>query len=655
MCSAALCRIIPLLCLTSGVLAPQTSGRAPLPSPDPVIRVSVNLVQVDTVVTDAKGNHVADLQPDDFGIFEDGKPQKITNFSWIEVKPPASPGAPPSHPPGNLRKDEVHRSIVLMVDDLGTPYEDLPGVMASARKFVAEQMAPGDLVSVTASRGGMGFYQQFTHDKRQLYAAIDHIGQRPGFGQWVIETPRGVKLGPDEPPFGYRDANNPPNPIGYLTWAIQGLQDVPGRKAVVLLTHGFYAPPGIVNLANRAGVVIYVIDPHGTDFVNPLIPSNAPYRLLAAQTGGLWIKSLAGAELNADLGRVLEDMSGYYLIGYQPDRSDFELSNGQPVHHDILVKVRRPGLTVRARNGFMGVPNPSVKPPPKTREDYLQQALFSPFSASGIRLRLDPVYGASGPDPKTKRRLPVMRAMLSIEGGDLQFSDVDSGRRKLVLDVLVAVFNQDGTSAASQDQQFVISATQDQAAQLAGTGLHWTKDVKLPKPGPYLVRAAVRDAVSGAVGSAFSFLEAPDFNKPEIALSSIVLSGPSDTSGSGASSAPENAGQMGWAEFAAGTTVQFGCEVFGIKPVRPPAEPRVEMQVRLFREGATVFDSRPAAVSPALLSKNLLTGNLKIEGDMEPGDYAMQLIAYDRLASPKKQMASQWIDLTIVKPVLAPH
>ena len=599
----------------------------------------MDLVQVDAVVTDSKGNHVTDLRPDDFEILEDGKPQKISNFSWIELTPSKIPANE-----RNLRREEVHRSIVLMIDDLGTPWEDLPGVMASAKKFVAEQMAPGDLVSVTASRGGMGFYQQFTSDKQQLYAAIDHIGHRPGFGQWVMDTPRGIELKTDrgEPPFGYRDPGNPPNPIGYLTWAIQGLRDVPGRKAVVLFSHGFFAPPGLVNLANQSGVVIYVLDPNGMD-PGGLNPGDANNRKLAEQTGGLWIKSLFGKELNEDLGRVLEDMSGYYLIGYKPDRSDFELRSGIPVHHDIQVKVRRPGLLVRSRNGFMGVPDPRERAAPKTREDYLQQALFSPFAATGIRLRLDAVYGAAPPDPKKKKRLPVMRAMLAIDGGDLKFTDAPDGKKKLTLDVLVGVFNQDGTPAESADQRFTISASAADAERMAQYGLHWAKDVTLPRPGPYLVRAAVREEAVPAVGSAYSFVEAPDFDGSRIALSSIVLS-------SDGNEKRKSQDYMGSGQFTAGSTIHFGCEVFGVKNSKPPKKPDVEMQVLLFRDGETVYNSNLIPVAPEDIQGNLLAGRLNITKEMPAGDYSMQLIAFDREASKKKQMATQWIDLTVVKP-----
>src|SRR5438132_14096899 len=58
---------------------PQT---APRDEEQDVVRITTNLVQVDVVVTKV-GRQVTDLQPEDFEVFEDGKPQKITNFSYI--------------------------------------------------------------------------------------------------------------------------------------------------------------------------------------------------------------------------------------------------------------------------------------------------------------------------------------------------------------------------------------------------------------------------------------------------------------------------------------------------------------------------------------------------------------------------------------------
>ena len=61
-------------------LTPQQNGRQSI---GPTIRVTVDLVQVDAVVTDSTGRHVADLNPQDFQVFEDGRPQKITYFSYV--------------------------------------------------------------------------------------------------------------------------------------------------------------------------------------------------------------------------------------------------------------------------------------------------------------------------------------------------------------------------------------------------------------------------------------------------------------------------------------------------------------------------------------------------------------------------------------------
>ncbi len=84
-----------LMVLATAPLTPQQNGRQSI---DPAIRVTVDLVQVDAVVTDSTGRHVADLKPEDFQVFEDGRPQKITHFSYVSGT--AHPGgAAPVDPP----------------------------------------------------------------------------------------------------------------------------------------------------------------------------------------------------------------------------------------------------------------------------------------------------------------------------------------------------------------------------------------------------------------------------------------------------------------------------------------------------------------------------------------------------------------------------
>src|ERR1700678_2933671 len=111
--------------------APQ-SGPATGAAPNTVIRIDVNLVQVDAVVTDSRGRRVSDLPSAAFEILQDGKPQAITNFSYVSTKPergatapaprsaqakPVKGEAPP--PPPVFRPTEVRRTLALVGDHQG--------------------------------------------------------------------------------------------------------------------------------------------------------------------------------------------------------------------------------------------------------------------------------------------------------------------------------------------------------------------------------------------------------------------------------------------------------------------------------------------------------------------------------------------------------
>src|ERR1041385_8168821 len=171
-------------------------------NPDNVIRITVNLVQVDAVVTDSKDRPVTDLKKEDFVLLQDGKPQVITNFTYVDMRegavrtssapkpvPSGQKGlpAPPPPPPRGLKPSQIRRTVALVVDDLGLSFESIAQVRNSLKKFVDRDMQPGDLVAVMRTGAGMGALQQFTSDKRILYAAIDKVKYN-SFGRVGIST-----------------------------------------------------------------------------------------------------------------------------------------------------------------------------------------------------------------------------------------------------------------------------------------------------------------------------------------------------------------------------------------------------------------------------------------------------------------------------------
>ncbi|MEO8648628.1 MAG: VWA domain-containing protein, partial [Acidobacteriota bacterium] len=254
-----------LLVLAAIAAAGQRPAVTPTPDTD-VVRISTTLIQIDATVTDARGKVVTDLKPGDFEIFENGKLQKITSFSFVsnakttgiaEPKAAAIPGIPP--PPITLRPEQVRRTIALVVDDITLSFESVYYVRRALKKFVDEQMQPGDLVAVIRTTGGMGSLQQFTSDKRQLYAAIEKI-------RW---NPRGTNLGAFTPIEGPVDLNSDAfeapdsgpgersdeaiakeyeqyrkdvfavGTLGALNYVLRGMHELPGRKSVLMMSDGF--------------------------------------------------------------------------------------------------------------------------------------------------------------------------------------------------------------------------------------------------------------------------------------------------------------------------------------------------------------------------------------------------------------------------------
>src|SRR5439155_7174543 len=127
---------------------PPSSQEIQKPESEDVVRITTNLVQVDAVVTDKNGKVVTDLKPEEIKILEDGRQQKITNFSYNVTETPAATvlreksapidkNAPPA-PPTRLKLGDIRRTIAIVVDDLGLSFESTHFVRRALKKFVDE-------------------------------------------------------------------------------------------------------------------------------------------------------------------------------------------------------------------------------------------------------------------------------------------------------------------------------------------------------------------------------------------------------------------------------------------------------------------------------------------------------------------------------------
>ena len=152
--------------------------------PDVTFQVEVNYVDVDVVVTDEKGNLVSDLKREDFEVFEDGKPQKIDTFAYVEIPIEESnafvldgrtvPGDAQSN-----RRPFAGRLYVIVLDDQDVAAMRTAQVKKSAKEFVDKYMGANDIAAVIHTSGRTDAAQEFTSNKLLLHAAIDKfMGRR---------------------------------------------------------------------------------------------------------------------------------------------------------------------------------------------------------------------------------------------------------------------------------------------------------------------------------------------------------------------------------------------------------------------------------------------------------------------------------------------
>src|SRR5262245_2913886 len=121
-----------------------TSAQAPLPQPQPTLRIGVTAVEIDAVVTDSQGRHVPDLQIGDFALRQDGKPQATTSFRYVPVRPAPAPhpGTPagPASASAQLRRGQAGRVMAIVIDDLSVGFADMARVRDALQQFVTDDL-----------------------------------------------------------------------------------------------------------------------------------------------------------------------------------------------------------------------------------------------------------------------------------------------------------------------------------------------------------------------------------------------------------------------------------------------------------------------------------------------------------------------------------
>jgi VWFA-related protein len=630
------------------------------PAEGDVVRITTNLVQVDAVITDKRGNAVTDLKPEELQLFENNRSQKITHFSYITTGAPSSstplvrdnkiPGAPPDR----LRREDVRRTIALVVDDLGLSFPSTHYVRRALKQFVDQQMQPGDLVAILRTSGGIGALQQFTSDKRQLYAAIDHIKWYPSGRSEVgafapIRPPTPGRFGADIDTKNkeleeFRSDLFSFGTLGAISYVVRGLSDLPGRKSILLISDGFkiidrdplshtssndrtfQRLQQLIDETSRASVVIHTINASGLQALSSFraedsladagnlsgakIPDQVAQALgdrsndasdlqsgldyLADETGGMSIRN--SNDLAGGIKKIIDER-GYYLIGYRPDQTTFDPRTGRRTFHHLSLKVLRPGkFNVRMRNGFYGtVSDDRTNAGAADAREQIFHALISPFGAAGVPIRLTSLFAN---DAKVGS---FMRSLLHVDGSALTFTDEPDDWHQAQFDVVAVTVGENGNIVDEVSRVEKLRVRGEAYKRVLKAGFVYMGTVPIKKPGAYQLRVALRDQASGRAGSASQFVEVPDMKKRRLELSGILLGvsvpGTTRTNEQAQPNQTEvsdvdPAHSAAVRQFRQGENLRYSFVIYN--PHLDPAtgQPQLQTQVRVFRDGQAVFTGR---------------------------------------------------------------
>jgi len=316
----------PLLAAVLGLVPP-----APLPAvqQEPVFRAATRTVPVYVTVTDAEGRLVPDLGRDDFEILDNGKPQTISIFA-NDIQP---------------------IMVVMMLDRSGSMVDNFRRVQEAAEQFVT-RLLPADKARI----GSFSYRIQvdprtFTNDRDELLRILYRELQEPG-----------------------------PTPLwNAVSVGMTALTRQEGRRVVLVFTDGADNPGNdratnislgdLMKRAREEDVMVYGVGlagrapgrgmrgrggyggyggwggPAGGRTQRP----DEGLAKLAAESGGGYFELESTDDLGATFARVADELHRQYAMGFTPEKLDGKT-------HKLEVRVKKPGMTARARRSYVATP-----------------------------------------------------------------------------------------------------------------------------------------------------------------------------------------------------------------------------------------------------------------------------------------------------------
>jgi Ca-activated chloride channel family protein len=270
------------------------------------IKVSTQTVPLYVTVTDGTKRLVTDLEREDFEVYDNGKLQPLTNFD-NQVTP---------------------INTVVMIDTSGSMTLALDLVKLAAEEFLI-RLLPDDRAKVGAFNDKLQVKPEpglpFTNNRDQLIRYLQDLD------------------------FGY-----PTRLFDAVDYGITQLEPIDGRKVVLVFTDGEDTSSrvdagDVIERARVQEVMVYSIGLENEYFNGNQRVRTSPdrgLRRLSDETGGGFFMLKKKDELGPTFTRIAQELHSQYVLGFSPETLDGKV-------HKLEVKLKRPGMTPRARKSYV--------------------------------------------------------------------------------------------------------------------------------------------------------------------------------------------------------------------------------------------------------------------------------------------------------------
>jgi VWFA-related protein len=546
------------------------TGIAPVRAQDPTqqqqpkppqyrMRVTSELVLVNVIARDKKGNLIRGLKKEDFTVTEDGKRQDISTFDFENVDELATAGLGEATVTGTAANAGLlhsadaepldardRRLMLLFFDFSGMDPEQIERGVDSAKKFIQEKMKPADMIALVSLSTNMRVDLDFTADKSKVLSILSAYTSSQGQGfdagaegsaEGAAET--GGSFTPDDTDYNTFTADRK---LLALQAIMKALGKINQKKSIIYFSNGI-TQSGVDNqsalrattaAAVRANVSIYPLDvrglqafPPGGEAQNASLHGQSAYNgsaifndlngnassqetlsTLAEDTGG---KAFFDSnDFSGVFSQVQKDTSAYYVLGFT---SSNPLKDGHFRH--LKVQLNRPDgkeVKLEYRSGyyagrdFQHLNN-------SDREQQLDEELEAQLPQTDVAVYAGAHYFRQDDSHY------YLGVSLVIPGSQIPFvqaKDKDSATIDIVGEVLA-----NGKLPVGHQRDTVKLAV-DSAQQVRRKNVQYNTGFLLA-PGSYHLKFVVRENRTGRMGTFETDVQIPDLRKSPLRMSSVVL------------------------------------------------------------------------------------------------------------------------------------